>query len=755
MKAKNNLLSCSCVILAILVGGFSHSLQAVPENTEPLIRVDLFGYLPNAEKVAVISQPIEGFNAPTNYQPSETFQVKHWHTDETVFTGPLVAWKNGQTHHQSGDAGFWFDFSEVTEPGTYYLYDPVNEVGSYPFLIANEVYNNVLKMAVRTFFIQRLGQDHLPPYIEPAWSDTAAYVGPGQDTEARSRWAMTDPETKRDLQGGWMDAGDPNKYTTYATGVVLDLLDAYRFNPRIFDDFWGIPESGNGVPDILDEIKYELDFLIRAQDATGTDGLVLKVGVIDHNASVPLSQDLRPRYYLPECTSATISGAAMFAMASRVMSEVPRLQQYATELATRAEKAWLRAMESTQSFTQFEEDCDDQFITSGDADQGAGAQLTNAVLAASSLYMLTGNPAYKAFVLEHYREIDPIASGWWGPYNVHSARGMLDFADYLENEHQELISQTEFAEGEQPAPPEFIEVVRKQKEQSIGVFSVTDFQNQTDLYRAYLPDDQHHWGSNFIRSRAGFMNLDFVEFGILEEQAQLFNNVAASYLHWLHGVNPLGKAMLSNMYAYGAENCVNEFYHTWFTDGSDWDNLVTSLYGPPPGYLVGGPNKNFTGTGWTPPANQPPQKSYRDFNAGWPGNSWEVTENAIYYQAAYVLLLSRLIPESAAPVFNDPQFLPELECRYDAESGKLVLENIFTEVTEVPESTGQIPMTLQIDLIDGTRLLEQVIPLTSDTLDAVSIEFDPGEYNLFFVRLIADKQSAIRKVSLQPIENGQ
>lgn len=251
------------------------------------------------------------------------------------------------------------------------------------------------------------------------------------------------------------------------------------------------------------------------------------------------------------------------------------------------------------------------------------------------------------------------------------------------------------------------------------------------------------------------MNLDFVEFGILEEQAQLFNNVAASYLHWLHGVNPLGKAMLSNMYAYGAENCVNEFYHTWFTDGSDWDNLVTSLYGPPPGYLVGGPNKNFTGTGWTPPANQPPQKSYRDFNAGWPGNSWEVTENAIYYQAAYVLLLSRLIPESAAPVFNDPQFLPELECRYDAESGKLVLENIFTEVTEVPESTGQIPMTLQIDLIDGTRLLEQVIPLTSDTLDAVSIEFDPGEYNLFFVRLIADKQSAIRKVSLQPIENGQ
>ena len=108
---------------------------------------------------------------------------------------------------------------------------------------------------------------------------------------------------------------------------------------------------------------------------------------------------------------------------------------------------------------------------------------------------------------------------------------------------------------------------------------------------------------------------------------------------------------------YGAENSVDQFYHTWFADGSVvWDSVKDSVYGPPPGFLVGGPNPSYDwdarcpdvssqcgNTRPSPPYDQPPQKSYTDFNTSWPLNSWEVTENSNGYQTAYIRLLARYV----------------------------------------------------------------------------------------------------------------
>ena len=110
-------------------------------------------------------------------------------------------------------------------------------------------------------------------FSELDFTDTAAFEGKNQDRYATSRWAKGDAATARDLSGGWMDAGDTNKYTTFAQSAVLQLLDAYRLNPGVFSDNFGIPESGNGLPDVLDEVKWELEFLKRMQNATGTGGL--------------------------------------------------------------------------------------------------------------------------------------------------------------------------------------------------------------------------------------------------------------------------------------------------------------------------------------------------------------------------------------------------------------------------------------------------------------------------------------------------
>jgi hypothetical protein len=120
-------------------------------------------------------------------------------------------------------------------------------------------------------------------------------------------------------------------------------------------------------------------------------------------------------------------------------------------------------------------------------------------------------------------------------------------------------------------------------------------------------------------------------------------------VHYLHGVNPLTIVYLSNMYEHGAENCANEIYHSWFGDGTIYDDALTSPNGPAPGYVPGGANPGFvqdsayTGPRLAPPLDQPIQKSYKDWNTAWPEDSWQITEPGIYYQAAYVHLLSRFV----------------------------------------------------------------------------------------------------------------
>jgi endoglucanase len=108
---------------------------------------------------------------------------------------------------------------------------------------------------------------------------------------------------------------------------------------------------------------------------------------------------------------------------------------------------------------------------------------------------------------------------------------------------------------------------------------------------------------------------------------------------------------------------INEFYHSWFCNGSKkWDRVGESVYGPAPGYLTGGANprynwdrccpdgcngeannKKCVSESISPPRNQPDQKSYKDFNTDWPLNSWEVTENSCSYQVHYIRLLSKFV----------------------------------------------------------------------------------------------------------------
>ena len=366
-----------CLLCAAL---FASSLLAIPPGTfSKHIKIDQFGYLPDSKKVAVIVDPQTGYNAAESFSPgtgSNQYQVRNWTTDAVVFTGTLAAWKSGATQAQSGDKGWWFDFSTVTTPGSYYIFDLANNVASYRFEINNTVYNDVLKQAVRMYFYQRVNFAKQPPYTPAKWSDAAAFGGANQDYAARSRYDKNNAATAKDLHGGWFDAGDCNKYTTFTITPICNLLETYRMHPTYFTDDYNIPESGNGIPDVLDEVKYELDWLTRMQDGTGTNGLLLKLGADNYNGASPPSADHNPRYYVPECTSATLTGAANFALASIVYKSLGNagMTSYGNDLLNRAVSAWNRALVTTSNFSTYEVNCDDQNIVSGDADADVASQ---------------------------------------------------------------------------------------------------------------------------------------------------------------------------------------------------------------------------------------------------------------------------------------------------------------------------------------------------------------------------------------------
>jgi len=168
--------------------------------------------------------------------------------------------------------------------------------------------------------------------------------------------------------------------------------------------------------------------------------------------------------------------------------------------------------------------------------------------------------------------------------------------------------------------------------------------SEADLYRAYVPDYSFDWGSNLNLANAGNLNAILSAMNVAGEGISQAMKTAEQ-LHYFHGINPLGIVYLSNMYNYGAENCANEIYHTWFWEGTDYSNALTSLNGPAPGYVPGGANQFYGVEEFSPPFGQPPMKSYLDFNNSWPGMAYSITEPAIYYQAAYIRLLANFVNE--------------------------------------------------------------------------------------------------------------
>jgi hypothetical protein len=588
--------------------------------------VDQFGYQPEMTKVAVISDPIQGFNAAESYVPGTVLEVRAWGSNTVIYTGGPVPWSNGNTHAQSGDRVWWFDFSALKVWGEYYIYDPANDKRSATFAIHHRVYEDVLKQAARVFYYQRRGTDKPVPYADARWTDGTNFMGPLQDTQCQSVSNKV-AATQKDLRGGWFDAGDYNKYTTFADAPVSDLLFAYWQNPLIWPDDWNIPESGNGIPDLLDEVKWELDWLLRMQNANGS--VLSKMGVTAFQGTSPPSAEVSPVYYGRESTTATLSASASFGQAARVYLAVGQTN-FANVLSNAAVAAYNWAVANPS------------VIFSNTGFQSANPEVDTAnygyerdrlrMRAAIHLYDLTRQSSYRTYVEANYLNIHAIAWYWWGPYETSVQDALLHYST--------LPGVTASVAN----------VIRSRCQSSInGGDFLPAWAGRWDAYRAHVSDASYHWGSSTVKGHQGVLFYNNVTYNLNPPQSALCRAAAAGFVHYFHGVNPLTLVYLSNMYEHGADFGVNEIYHSWFGDQTIYDNALTSPNGPAPGYVTGGANKNFqpdaayTGPRLAPPMDQPPQKAYKDWNTSWPENSWEITEPAIYSQAAYVFLLSRFV----------------------------------------------------------------------------------------------------------------
>jgi endoglucanase len=640
----NNYFKLLCCLLFLQVGiSFQSFSQSLPEKN--YVRIDQFGYLVDGKKYAVIAKAVNGYNANAGITVDLTknVELRRRSDNVVVFSAAATAWNGGATDIESGDKGWWFNFSSYTTVGEYYIRvfkSGGGSVDSYFFKIGNDVYQNALKAALNMYYYQRCNIDKTSSFASGAnWTDTKWY-----EKDKTAKFLDNNSVTK-DLSRGWIDAGDPNKYVTFAVDVVHNLLTAYGQNKTFFNSFnLGIPESSNAIPDILDEIKWEIDWVknMQANNSGTYGGIHIKVGIKqDANYISPPSTDSRDRFYDVLCPSSSVIGAGMMAHAAIYFNQFTDLSSYSSDLVTRAEAAW-GYYENASDKNRL---CDDGEIEAGDADGSgnhyANEHLAEATCAAVYLYALTGKAKYNDFVKANYTQCRPWQAGDWGIYRA--------------NQSEALMYYTTLNNADNVTKTAIIDKKTSSEKSTGSAYSVIEADN---LYRAKA--FYNNWGSNSLISRQGGDNMDFIEYNLKTADHPKFREKGQAIINYLHGLNPQGMCYLSNMYQYGGDFCFDEMWHTWFKDGTTFDNLGGTNVGPAPGFMAGGPNSSGSQTmkckigtqqfqGLT--KDQPFQKAFSNNNAGVVGDApWAFNEPGLYYNAGYVKLLAHFAASTAANV---------------------------------------------------------------------------------------------------------
>ena len=279
-----------------------------PADYVAAIRLNQVGYQKDSEKIAVLCD-----------MPGATkFSVVNAENEEVVYTGDVTGEKYNSGAKEINSVA---DFSAVTEAGRYYV--TCGAVKSYTFEIADTVYDDLLKDMIRMFYLQRCGCE----VTDETFGHAACHTGIAR---------IYGTEETIDVTGGWHDAGDYGRYVVAAAKSVADLLYAYEAMEDAGRDDIGIPESGNGIPDLLDEVRYELEWMLKMQAPDG--GVYHKVSCASFPGYVMPEKETGLLLVTPVSTTATGDFCASMAMAYEFYYDIDKA--FAEKCLAAAEKAW-------------------------------------------------------------------------------------------------------------------------------------------------------------------------------------------------------------------------------------------------------------------------------------------------------------------------------------------------------------------------------------------------------------------------------
>ena len=567
------------ILLTVFFDGTMGSAPS-PQNGSVRIQVDQVGYLPRASKLAMV-------NATT----ATTFEVKRASDDKTTFKGWFAP---AAFDADTGDSIQAADFSKLVESGTYYLEVP--GVGrSWTFSIGPDVYSRAYYLAMRAFYGQRCGiavdlGPEFPGYVHPA----CHLKGEFHSSSGR--------QGQRNNIGGWHDAGDYGRYVVNSGITMGTLLWAWElFGPRLRDIKLNIPESGNGLPDILNEARWNLEWMLLMQDEDGGvwhkqtsesfAGFVMPEE--DHLPSKVIGTGEEP--YKSTCATADL--AAVAAIAARVYR--PFDAKFAARKAEQAREAW--TWSGKYPNVAFK---NPPGITTGE--YGDVQCADERLWAAAELWRTTGEGTYNQYFVGHYQDYlssldsltpegwkDVAAMGLWtyalGPRTGSNAQAIADIRNHT------LLA----ARG-------IVERTRK------------------NPYRVSLVTKDYVWGSNGVAANYA---MELLLANVLAPDAS-FIEVALDNLHYLLGRNTFSVSWVTQVGA-------NPYHHPHHRpSGADANRE------PWPGLLSGGPNAGRQDTVLKSlPAGLPPAKVYVDEQASYASN-----EIAINWQAALVFVLAGVLP---------------------------------------------------------------------------------------------------------------
>jgi hypothetical protein len=287
-----------------------------PLRPSPAIHVNQAGYVPGFPKKAQVGYYL-GTLGEMKLNPVPRFTVVDAATAKVVFTGALVPRPDRGFNYspQPYQEVLEADFSELRTPGTYRLAVP-GMGASLPFPIDEGIAMGFFRTYALGLYEQRCGDSNALPFTR-----FVRHTAPQLKEEAAQLYPFV-KHGKIDVAGGHHDAGDYSKYTINSAALVHTLLftvDAIPGAARL--DNLGLPQSGNGISDLLEEAKWEADYLAKLQDTDG--GFYFLVYPRDREYESDVLPDRGdPQVVWPKNTSAT--GAAVAALAQCASSPLFR-----------------------------------------------------------------------------------------------------------------------------------------------------------------------------------------------------------------------------------------------------------------------------------------------------------------------------------------------------------------------------------------------------------------------------------------------